>query len=430
MPHSAVVSEKQDAQAQDKQAQAKQAQALWTTKHSPHAVNEIAGNDEAKENVKKWAFDWQRGKKGKPLLIFGPTGCGKTALARALAAEMKWTLVESNASTDRGGGDFAKLASSSSSNDLYGGTRLLFIDEIDAVFDRVARGEGGKALATALVPVLEERAFPVILAAENAWEPKLAPLRPYCSLVEFKRVNWRAMAKTLGRIAESEKCASRLSPEKIEEIARTAGGDLRAAINDLQVYCNADTTDSGTTGAAAPSERDRQEKIFETLRQIFHAKSFGDALRAADASGEDLDRLVLWVEENVAREYENADEVAAAFDSISKATRFQSRIRRSQNWSLLKYVRALAFAGVAAARRESKPHFVSYAFPSVLKSMGESKKNRALLKSGIQKIEASLHCSKKQALETALVFAKARGFTSFFGFTAEEAELFSSFEEL
>lgn len=407
---------------------------MWTSAHAPKTVSEIAGNDEAKETIKKWAFDWQRGKRGKPLLVWGPPGCGKTALVRALAREMSWTLAESNASTDRGGGDFARFVSAGGASDLYGSRRLLFIDEVDAVFDRVNRKEGGKALATGLAPALEERAFPIILAAENAWEPKLSPLRQYCSLVELKRVNWRAVAKQLARIAvaegvcgedkktkeSKEKPGGVLTQEDFEAIARAAGGDLRAAINDLQVAC--------ITGIGSAGERDRQEKIFETLRAIFHAKTFADALRAADSSEADLDLLLRWIEENVPREYEDAGERARAFDALSRSSVFEARIRRSQNWSLLKYVRSLAFAGVAAARRESQPHFVSYSFPAVLKALGESKKNRALLKTALAKIAVGLHCSRRQATETALVFSRARGFAEFFALSKEEAELLSSLE--
>ena len=429
MPHSAESNAESKAERNaEKNADAGKSEkhALWTLKYAPHGVGEIAGNEETKETVKKWAFDWQRGKKGKPILLFGPPGCGKTALVRALAAEMNWTLSESNASTDRGGSDFVKLVSANGS-DLYGSTRLLFIDEIDAVFDRVSRGEGGKALATALVPILEERSSPIILAAENAWEPKLAPLRAYCSLVELKRVNWRALAKALGRIAENEKCG--LTPEEVEALARNAGGDLRAAINDLQASSSNEKDGAAdANGAALPSGRDRKERVFETLRAIFHAKSFREALAAADASGEDLDMLVKWVEENVPREYENAGEVAEALDRLSQASVFQARIMRSQNWSLLKYVRALAFAGVAAARRDSKPKFVSYSFPSVIRSLSDSKKNRALMNSGIGKIKSALHCPRKQALETALTFGRAPGFATFFSLTPEETELFSSLE--
>jgi len=395
---------------------------MWVYKHAPRAVSEVAGNEEARETVKKWAFDWQRGKRGKPLLLYGPTGCGKTALVRALAAEMNWTLVESNAGTDRGSGGFARSAGTANSEDLYGGRRLLFIDEVDAVFDRAARGEGGKSMAAALAPALEERALPVILAAENAWEPKLAQLRSYCSLVEFKRVNWRALAKALGKIAAEEK--SGLTPEEIEALARGAGGDLRAAINDLQVS-SAGREETGDE-AAAPGGRDRQERVFDTLRSVFHAKSFGEALRAADSSSEDLERLLLWVDENVPREYEDVEDAARAFESLSKASVFEARIRRAQNWSLLKYVRALALGGAAAARKNSRPKFVAYAFPSILKALGESKKNRALLKAALSKVEAPLHCSRAQALETAALFSKTKGFAEFFGLTKEEAELFSS----
>ncbi|MEM0475165.1 MAG: replication factor C large subunit [Candidatus Norongarragalinales archaeon] len=405
---------------------------LWIVKHAPCSIGEVAGNEEARETIKKWALDWRRGKRGKPLLIWGPTGSGKTALVRALALEMNWALSESNASSDRGTGDFVKrvLPCAESACDLYGMRRLLFVDEVDAVFDRAARSEGGKTIAAALAPVLEKRAFPIILAAENAWEPRLAPLRQYCLLIEFKRVNWRAIAATLAKIAFDEGFKN-FKQEEFEALAQRAGGDLRAAINDLQVACAIGEVEAD----AAFGNRDRQERVFETLRAIFHARSFDDAVRASEASEADLDLLLRWLEENIPREFAEkedggARERANAFDALSKASVFEARIRRSQNWTLLKYARALACGGIAtaSARGGGKPHFIQYSFPTVLKALGESKKNRALLAGILAKIMASLHCSRKQALETVVFLRRAPGFASFFELSSEEVELLSSFD--
>ncbi|MFH1284984.1 MAG: replication factor C large subunit, partial [Candidatus Micrarchaeota archaeon] len=58
---------------------------LWTDKYRPRKISEFVGNAELAEEAKKWAIDWERGNRGKPLLLHGPTGVGKNSLALAIA---------------------------------------------------------------------------------------------------------------------------------------------------------------------------------------------------------------------------------------------------------------------------------------------------------------------------------------------------------
>ena len=71
---------------------------LWTEKHRPRRISEVVGNPTAIDELKRWALDWERGKKGEPLLVWGPPGCGKGATAFALAETMGWDITEMNAS--------------------------------------------------------------------------------------------------------------------------------------------------------------------------------------------------------------------------------------------------------------------------------------------------------------------------------------------
>ena len=75
--------------------------ALFTEKYSPKKLDDVIGNDDGRKEMKTWALEFERNKIQKPLLIYGPPGIGKTSAVRALAREMEWTLVETNASDVR-----------------------------------------------------------------------------------------------------------------------------------------------------------------------------------------------------------------------------------------------------------------------------------------------------------------------------------------
>ena len=61
------------------------------------SLKEILGNDEAVSKLERFSNDIDDGKKRPPLLIFGPSGIGKTASVHALAKAHNWNIVELNA---------------------------------------------------------------------------------------------------------------------------------------------------------------------------------------------------------------------------------------------------------------------------------------------------------------------------------------------
>ena len=65
---------------------------LWTDAHFPENFNDFVGNIEIVEHARKWAQDWDKGQKPKPLLFFGSPGTGKTCLALLLAKQFNWEL--------------------------------------------------------------------------------------------------------------------------------------------------------------------------------------------------------------------------------------------------------------------------------------------------------------------------------------------------
>ncbi|MBI4018372.1 MAG: hypothetical protein HY368_02080, partial [Candidatus Aenigmarchaeota archaeon] len=99
--------------------------------------------------------------------------------------------------------------------------------------------------------------------------------------------------------------------------------------------------------------------------------------------------VIPWLEENIPAEYKSAEEVALAFDYLSKSDLFAARITKRQSWSLQKFSFDLALFGVALAKKRSYAGFVKYQPPRRFYSNNEA----------TEKIAAALGVSKRKARE-------------------------------
>ncbi len=350
---------------------------LFTVKYAPRKLEDIIGNSERVEQVKQWMLQWLAGKPRKALLVWGPPGTGKTSLAYALKEQYDLEVVEMNASELRNKQRVERvLGSSAMAGSLFGRQKLILIDDADVLAGR--KDSGG---ASAIKAFLAEAPCPAIVTATDIWDKSFSPIRSECEIVEFKRINKPSVRKRLEQIAREEKLP--LGQDKIDAIAESAEGDMRAALNDLQ--------------ALGPTSRNHEKDIFQVVRGIFKAESYAE-VREITGGDLDYDIVKMWIDENIPAEYEKASEISAAFDSLSKADVFDGRIRKT-NWQLLKYSIDLATAGVALAKASAYRKFTKYSFPSYLRGMSTSMERRAMLKSLGTKIGAKVHANRRDALE-------------------------------
>jgi len=390
---------------------------LWNDKYRPKNLESFAGNPEVVEEVKRWAMDWERGKVGKPILLHGSAGVGKSTLVYALAGSMGWPVVEMNASDLRDEESVRRVVGeASSSGTLFGGRRLILIDEVDGM-QRSDRG-GSKAI----LEIARSAAQPVILTANDVWKPALATLRNSCTLLGMRKVNSRTIASLLKKIAEKEKL--KVADEVLTNIANNSSGDLRSAINDIQALGEGEVGDAGVIG-----HRDRERNIFESVRMVLKAKSYEEA-RNVLWGVDDRNMFVKWIEENIPLEYEKACDIDRAFDMLSRADVFEGRITRRQHWGFLRYANDLATAGVALAKEEPYHKFVKYQFPRIISSLGSSRGERAMRKGVGIKIGKRCHLSSKDAVELFIPLLKlickesrnAQKVQDYFEFDDEEME--------
>lgn len=373
---------------------------LWVEKYRPKRVAEVVGNRESIEAFVKWMRQWELGRppEKKAILLYGPAGVGKTSLVLAYGREYGYDVVEVNASDWR---DEVRMKSvvgeSSLQATLDGSTKkIILVDEVDGV--AVREDAGG---ITALSRIIGETKVPLVLVANNPWDPKLAPIREKCLLFEFKRLRKTEVMKRLKEIAEME--GIKVSEAVLEKLAERSEGDLRSAINDFQAITGGrKIVDEKTLEALGA--RNRVKEIFEALRMVFNAKSIRAARAALEGLEVDLDMVYTWILDNTPEQIPDPSDLADALEALARADLILARVNKKQEWKLIRYAIPVMTGGVAIARRHKPSGFVKFAFPPRIRLLQSTSAERELRRSIAQKIAARSHLSTSKALSQMLPY--------------------------
>lgn len=372
----------------------------WTEKYRPRRVADVVGNEEAKSTFISWLKSWFNDKPTKKaVLLYGPPGVGKTTLVHAAAHEYGLEVIEANASDVRTSQALKRSvlrAATEGSLTGYKG-KIILMDEVDGIEPSADRG----GLRT-LLDLIEGTRVPVVLTANDPWDPKLRELRSKCLLMEFKPIHQRDIIKVLKKICDME--GIKADREVLREIARRAEGDLRAAINDLQAIAEGRRSIS-LEDLGPLSSRSKQYNMFEIVRKIFFSRSAEQARAILAIPSLDYEMLFQWINENIPLQYQGSIEaIAEAYDALSKADIYFSRIKRNQEWSLLPYALELMTAGVALVKHKPKLKFTKYSFPQRLKLLSMSKEKRELRERMCSFIASKCHVSRALANTEILPF--------------------------
>ena len=350
-------------------------------KYRAKKYSDIFGQEKAIEEIKE--FLRQFPKRKKALIFHGPAGTGKTSLALAAAKENNLEVLELNSSDLRNRTKLEEtLSPAVKQKSLFGRGKMILMDEVDGV---TGTDIGG---IPELVKVINLTSFPIVMTCNDVWQSKLSPVRAKSKLVEMKSLKLGSIISILLDISEKE--GLNKEPQFLKQIAIKSQGDIRAAINDLESYSRIDSLTVDVT-----EMRDIEDSIFNILRRLFKERK--DFLRLFDNSNLSLDQILLWIEENIPKEYKN-EALAKAYYALGNADLFRGRIYRNQSWRFLVYQNIFQSAGVSFAKTEPLDGFTNYERPKRVLKIWLNNQKIAKKKTISKKYASFVHCSTKRVL--------------------------------
>ena len=165
------------------------------------------------------------------IILFGPPGCGKTSLARVISETTKYKFYKINAVTS-GVSDIKRVIEETKNMMLNPqGKSILFIDEIHRF---------NKLQQDALLPYVEDGTVILIGATtENPYFEVNKALISRSMVFKLNPLTKQDIIKVLKMSLEREDGLKsydiKIDDETIEKIADTANGDVRTALNGLEV---------------------------------------------------------------------------------------------------------------------------------------------------------------------------------------------------
>ena len=383
----------------------------WTEKYRPKTLSDIVGNENAIRVMRRWASSWKdRPPSKRSIVLRGEPGIGKTSAALALANDYGWDTIEMNASDHRNAESIRRVAGLGSVSQTFSATgeflstnegrrKLIILDEADNLFGREDYG-GAKAI----VETIRETNQPIILIVNDYYglTRKASAVKTLAEKAAFSRLPERSIAGVLERICQAEGVT--VDAEVLRAIAKNSGGDLRGAVNDLQMAVQGrrtvDALDDGLLG-----KRNQEVELGVALRDMFAMTAARDARNAMMSVDKTPEDLILWIDESIPQEFNSSEELASAFDALSRSDVFLARTRRLQHYGLWAYARELMTGGVAIARGKGRRRVpYRYGFPGYLIMMSRSRSIRSTRSSLAAKLSPFFHTSGREVMASVVPY--------------------------
>ncbi len=378
----------------------------WTYKYKPTRRSEIVGNIESVNSIIAYLNRFRSPNlrsqlKKKALLLYGPPGIGKTSSVLAIANSLNLDIVVVNASDKRNKNSLKSIRNASIFSSLKEELdskvvgQILLIDEVDGLSGNADRGG-----IREIVEIIKSTRIPIILTANDISPQKFQTLRKHCELREFKPPLIEEISGILQRIADKENIE--ISKHILLEIIEISKNDIRGSINSLQLLASRKNS-VNSDDLKVLSYREQSVEIREFLKTLFIEADGDKALRQSRLINDmDYSKLLLLLRDVTTHFIpgKNYDELAKAYDIISRADLILTRAQRERVWSQLSFFYKLCTVELVNTIKPSKslPSFPDWQLqiPSYWITLARQKKSLKIA----SKIGKKYRVSKKKVINT------------------------------
>lgn len=106
--------------------------------------------------------------------------------------------------------------------------KLIILDEVDGIHGTDDRG-GVRAISK----IIKEGHHPLIMMANDPYSKRIKSLKTKCQVINIKKVHTNSIVALLKRICIKE--GVDFEEHVLRTLAKQSKGDLRSAINDLEI---------------------------------------------------------------------------------------------------------------------------------------------------------------------------------------------------
>ena len=222
-------------------------------------------------------------------IFYGPPGCGKTTLAHIIASMTRSAFVRLNAVTSGVQDVREVLKEAAERQTLYGKSTYLLLDECH---------RWNKAQSDSILPAIEQGLIRFIgSTTENPMISMTPAIVSRCRVFAFEPLKAEDIKKALNAALLNDekglkKLNVRMDEDAMEHIVRVANGDVRMALNALELAALTTPTENGIIHITLPiAEESIQKPVVRCDDTLFYdmLSAFCKSLR-----GSDSDAALLW----------------------------------------------------------------------------------------------------------------------------------------
>ena len=260
---------------------------ILALKYRPKTLDEVVGNRQVVEVLRKQLSDESSQPLSHSILLHGPTGCGKTTLARIISRELGVQdddMKEIDSADFRGIDTIREIRKQCQYKPLNSPYRVWILDEVHQLT---------KDAQSALLKTLEDTPKHVYFILCTTDPQKLLPtIRGRCSQFQVQPLTDKEMKRLLFRVVKAE--GESLSKEVYEQIIQDSMGHPR---NALQILAQVLSVEPEKRLEVAKRSAETQSQTIELCRALVKGaswKKIAEILKGLkDEDAEQIRRAVL-----------------------------------------------------------------------------------------------------------------------------------------